>query len=240
MKRITGHKWISFLLILLSSFLCFSQNKSGIDSIDREIARIGFKIKQLNDSIRLLENKKFSLYSHEIKRQDSIPLYLKVRKQIDMKEGTNPLDKIVGKLDTGELALIRDYDFVSGYYGVCIGEMCGYINEIWVIKSAELDLFKDRKRRERYYLEGLKEMEDAAKFEKWKKTFVAKHGQKVLDKVLRHQYWIGMTEELAILSLGNPEQINRTVTRYSVNEQWVYPYGKYLYFENGILESYQD
>ena len=48
-----------------------------------------------------------------------------------------------------------------------------------------------------------------------------------------------MTRELATISLGSPNDINRTVGSWGVHEQWVY-YNLYLYFENGILTSYQN
>jgi len=54
---------------------------------------------------------------------------------------------------------------------------------------------------------------------------------------------IGMTKELVVLRWGKPSDINRTVTSNRVREQWVYGYGssrKYLYFENGILTTWQD
>ena len=54
---------------------------------------------------------------------------------------------------------------------------------------------------------------------------------------------IGMTKEQVIASWGRPRDINRTVTRYSTREQWVYgefPYSTYIYFENNILTSWQD
>ena len=48
-----------------------------------------------------------------------------------------------------------------------------------------------------------------------------------------------MTDDMAIISLGYPKDINRTVGKWGVHEQWVYD-GDYYYFENGILTSYQD
>jgi hypothetical protein len=43
---------------------------------------------------------------------------------------------------------------------------------------------------------------------------------------------IGMTEEQVLESnWGRPEHINRTVTTYGREEQWVYPNSNYLYFE---------
>lgn len=52
---------------------------------------------------------------------------------------------------------------------------------------------------------------------------------------------IGMTiEEVLISSWGKPESINKTTTAYSVREQWVYPNYNYLYFNDGILISFQE
>jgi len=52
---------------------------------------------------------------------------------------------------------------------------------------------------------------------------------------------LGMTAEMARSARGEPSDINRTVGSWGVHEQWVYSdTGTYLYFENGILTSWQD
>ncbi|WP_312505922.1 hypothetical protein [Lysinibacillus sp.] len=52
---------------------------------------------------------------------------------------------------------------------------------------------------------------------------------------------LGMTYEEVLASLwGEPYDVNRTVTEYGTYEQWVYGNGQYLYFEDGILTSFQD
>jgi len=51
--------------------------------------------------------------------------------------------------------------------------------------------------------------------------------------ILEGKVVIGFTEEMVLLSWGEPKKINKT----SYNEQWVYD-GQYLYFENGILKSF--
>jgi hypothetical protein len=52
---------------------------------------------------------------------------------------------------------------------------------------------------------------------------------------------LGMPKEQARFSWGEPDDINRTVGSWGVHEQWVYSdTGTYLYFENGILTSWQD
>lgn len=54
----------------------------------------------------------------------------------------------------------------------------------------------------------------------------------------------GMTKEQILAGKGNPTRINRSVGSWGIHEQWIY--GRYinnriyLYFENGILTSWQD
>lgn len=52
---------------------------------------------------------------------------------------------------------------------------------------------------------------------------------------------IGMTKDDVLLTKwGKPEDINRTTTRYSVSEQWVYSGYRYIYFEDGIVTAIQE
>jgi hypothetical protein len=52
---------------------------------------------------------------------------------------------------------------------------------------------------------------------------------------------IGMTRDEALASSwGKPQSINRTTSATGTIEQWVYGGQNYLYFNNGILTSYQN
>jgi len=54
---------------------------------------------------------------------------------------------------------------------------------------------------------------------------------------------LGMTQTMVQASWGPPSDINRSVGPWGVHEQWVYgdfPYSQYLYFENGVLSSWQE
>lgn len=52
---------------------------------------------------------------------------------------------------------------------------------------------------------------------------------------------IGMSAAAARKSSwGAPEAINRTITARGIREQWVYPNGNYLYFDDGILTAIQN
>jgi hypothetical protein len=62
--------------------------------------------------------------------------------------------------------------------------------------------------------------------------------ESVKQDVLNRKVGIGMTQEQVTLSWGKPERINQSVGPWGTHEQWIY--GRtYLYFENGVLRSYQ-
>lgn len=58
-------------------------------------------------------------------------------------------------------------------------------------------------------------------------------------KIINIKIWIGMTERMAIESIGSPDKVNRFTYTSGIHEQWVYK-DKFLYFENGVLKSWQD
>ena len=53
---------------------------------------------------------------------------------------------------------------------------------------------------------------------------------------------IGMSASQVLnkTSWGRPGQVNRTTTATGTTEQWVYGYGNYLYFRNGVLYAIQN
>ncbi len=62
----------------------------------------------------------------------------------------------------------------------------------------------------------------------------------VVNRIVNAKLWRGMTTEMARQSLGEPEKINRTEYNFTIYERWVYPQGKYLFFESGLLNSWED
>ncbi len=67
---------------------------------------------------------------------------------------------------------------------------------------------------------------------------------RVKTAILKGRVMLGMTNDMATASWGDPEDTNRTVGSFGVHEQWIYgndiEFRKYLYFENGILTSWQE
>ncbi len=73
-----------------------------------------------------------------------------------------------------------------------------------------------------------------------RKFLINKYGLKMANLISAGYIKIGMTKEMAKYSWGEPNKINRTVFATHSHEQWVYPDGHYLYFDNGILTAWQD
>lgn len=94
---------------------------------------------------------------------------------------------------------------------------------------------------EQYGLFLIKRSDDEVnRFRRLKKKYGALNAAGMLE----NNYRIGWTEEMVIESLGYPDKVNRSVGSWGVHEQWIYRYkysdDTYLYFENGILKSFQN
>jgi hypothetical protein len=103
--------------------------------------------------------------------------------------------------------------------------------------------------------------------EQERQDLIAQYGELDAEKILGHQYWLGMTSTQLEKSLGKPDNINRTVTADGNWEQWAYyemvapdrrgqatTWGdilglnkkawsgraKYFYFVEGVLTTFQD
>lgn len=53
-------------------------------------------------------------------------------------------------------------------------------------------------------------------------------------RIAAGKVWLGMTEDMARESLGEPWVVNSCSGEWGVLEEWIYKAG-YLYFENGVL-----
>ena len=112
----------------------------------------------------------------------------------------------------------------------------------WEVEHAAYEA--DQKKRDadaKKWLEGWSDRlvaEERAK-KRAKIAKAKKIGGKYANLILKGKAVIGMKREQVKLALGNPRDINRTVGSWGVHEQWVYA-NSYLYFENGVMTSFQD
>ena len=105
-----------------------------------------------------------------------------------------------------------------------------------IIRQEQQQLERD----EKYAQDQAERVEREAQEQAEKKAMLeSKFGKTIAQKILDGYIWLGMTTEIARLSWGEPNDINKSVGSWGVHEQWVYNC-QYLYFENGILTSWQD
>lgn len=59
------------------------------------------------------------------------------------------------------------------------------------------------------------------------------------EAIRNQQVYVGMTQEMCLMSWGSPDRVNKTTTAYGTREQWIYKYG-YLYLDDGTLSAIQN
>lgn len=234
------------------------------ETIRRERDSLSQVQKKINDSIYLIEKKfndsiikiynrkKDSIYRLKQIEKDSINAILVKAEEKRLQAEKNKFEKLLAKYNIDPKNLppeIRtkgmgmlyekpsknstvlgentyDYvvavEYVNGFFLVLNISGSGYLHNsnVWLHKESAKILMARGK-----YIDVIK-----------------KYGKITGTKILNGEYWIGMTESMAISGGWYPGsvKVNRTVNRYGTSEQWVCKRGVYLYFDDGILTAFQD
>ena len=98
----------------------------------------------------------------------------------------------------------------------------------------------EKRRKEAIIIEQEEQKRLLLEKRKHEAEMISKYGVRIGKLILDNKVIIGMNKEICRLSWGGPYDINRTITKGKVFEQWVYSMGTYLYFENDILVAIQD
>lgn len=236
-------KKILLLIIFISSFTSAQNNNEEINLLEKKINKFNIRILALKDSIKIIELNIEQVKSKEVLKSINNSSIV----AIATKDGILKKSALVGGdeiliLEKDSEVLISDY--VNGFFKVCVNSVCGYMNELWIKKNYEVNQLKDLRIIEKEKLLNIKEQKRISQEKKYNQDQenknIQKYGKAVYEKLKQGYYWIGMTEKMALISLGKPNDINSTVGSWGVHEQWVYGDGFYCYFENGILKSYQN
>jgi len=223
---------VAFIFISLNQ--SFAQ-KSEISKLENQKIEIQNNIDILKDSLVNINNKIEKLKSIEFNKvvTDTAVANVKIRKGASLFEKPTPFSDLIIKFN--KEMQVSVFDFENDYFKVCAGSYCGYVNSSWVESNLKIDRFVRIKKleNENEYLEKKKTELSAREYQ-----YLKKYGKNTYTKLKKGLYWVGMTKEMAKISLGNPKDINKTVGSWGVHEQWVYD-NIYLYFENGKLASYQ-
>jgi len=232
-------KIIISLSLFLAPLILYSQEDSKIvneiDSLKRIKNQLEIDIQTITNRIKSLEEKRVLL---QFEKTESYDYNVNQKLQIRVRDKDNSSGKVIYEPRNGETLRLLDYNIDSKCWTVSIKNIYGYVNEVFLQNNPQIDEFKNN-------IILIKSKNEAkqkkAREQLTKQEMINKYGATNADKIARKQYWIGMTDEMARASLGDPTEINRTVGSWGVHEQWVYDKLKlYLYFENGTMTSFQN
>jgi sorbitol-specific phosphotransferase system component IIBC len=247
------------LLLLITSSTAIGQerNMQKIENLQKKVASLENEIKIKTDSLDSIKRKIKHLQNQEYLSKfksegDELIMLASLKIEGKLRESRSPMSNIITTVSKNDTIRLTDYQ--NGYWIANKDQYFGYLSEIYINETEEIQVFKEEIIRLNEEFRSKKEKEEEAKMllENEKQTALQKqkekeYRQKIINqfgnetgqKLLNRYYWIGMTDKMAKISLGAPRSINRTVGAWGVHEQWVY-YNMYLYFEDGILTSYQN
>lgn len=219
---------LSCLIVLLFSIpsLCQTVNDLNqvLDSLKSQKKLISNELDRINQKILKVNWDIVNAYAQK-KLQDGLEIYAKYSTYLYEDRGTwtTILDTI-----PPNTALLT-YELKKNYYLVHFDTLVGFVFS-QDVESPEEYAKRIKKVKNR------KEQQDKRKME-----IIRKYGEEIAEKLFNGYYWLGVTDKMARVSLGMPNDVNRTVGSWGTHEQWIYDkYEIYLYFENGKLTSYQD
>ncbi len=251
MNRIT----LLILLICIYATGIYSQS-SEIEQLKQLKKSVSTQIEQLEDSLNNINTKinylESKLYSDS---EDAIPFEATIKFRARILDAPASYADIVTYGEAGEKLYIFNYA-KKGYWICQYDGKEGYINDMYFdltpnaeyrksivedsikVAEAEAKIVRDSLRVVR---DSLKKVEEANALKAKRVELTKKFGSEIADRIMNRKIWLGMTTEMARLSIGNPSDINRSVYSFGVHEQWVYSsLDLYLYFEDGKLTSWQD
>lgn len=124
--------------------------------------------------------------------------------------------EIIGSIQKG--VEVKLFEFVDGYWLIERASLRGYIDAIYLNENTDIQ-------------EKRKEEEN--------KRIIEKYGPEIGGKILHHEVWIGMSIEMARLSIGNHPNVSKKRKSKFGDERWVYK-SKYLDFEDSILVGWKN
>lgn len=244
-------KILVFIILSLASPILLEQesNKGKIENLNKLKQRLESTIKIKQDSLILINQRidrltQEDMFSKLKAQPEGMVFKATVSMSGKIRKENNPNSVILTLVNQNDTVLLTD--FIGEYWIVNKGPYFGYINDMYINKTPELKTYKnavaERSGRMAVKMEELYTEKEKATINKLaqekKDRLIKKFGKENGEKINSGDYWIGMTKDMAIESLGNPETVNSSVGSWGVNEQWVY-YSLYLYFDNDVLTSYQ-
>ena len=236
---------------MLFPLILLAQDNKELERLLQLKELVSKEIILLQDSVKRIEAEIKSIeYENALSLISDSAITTMSKGRAIIRRTPSPMEKPLVVLDKPTKLILLDYS--DGYFGVLADSTYGYISDMWIEQDERIKKFLEAKKAETERLSliaeekrrilALKEEEQKKiEYARLEQKYIKLYGRETWLKLRAGYYWIGMDREMAMISLGYPDDINRTVNSFGVYEQWVYSRKKlYLYFENGILNSYQD
>ncbi|MCH8568703.1 MAG: hypothetical protein LAT67_10585 [Balneolales bacterium] len=233
---------IAFTIITFLLFLSSTSSGQDIDSLNAKIAELNDHVKAIDEQIKHLQEQRNSLITH-LSELNKIVAQIRYKELIS--EGVPTKISFVGarmraepsggaqelaRIESGKEVLIFDF-YKPPFFKAQYADLVGYIS----VASLEVNDFIEEKQNE---LNGGSTR--GQNTTQRQDRLVRQYGLRDGIRIYRKEPWIGMTSVMAREAFGRPNNINRTTTISGTLEQWVYQNRIYLYFRNGILDSFQE
>lgn len=227
------------LILLIPSVSLAQETQNTIDSLESEKASL-LQQQLIEQQISDIERYITKLESQsELDKLDSGQIRVTLSQNAHLREAPNALSESLFSTDLPLTVVVYE---IAGekqsYIKTSINSIVGYVSMIYISAAdkEKLSNLIDIKRKERVQQNVLNKKRREAER---KKNLQEKYGARAADQIIQGKAWIGMTDDMARESWGEPRDINRTVYSFGVHEQWVYGNGSYLYFEDGKLVTIQ-
>ncbi|MDX5326070.1 MAG: hypothetical protein LPK80_07390 [Bacteroidota bacterium] len=205
-------------LLLFFSLITFQSNGQNIEELNKRKEALVERKNIINDSIEKIQTRINFLSSRKSFSEVDLRIATRTITKSDARIKLEPeiLSDVIAVIPKGNSVYVSS--FSEGYYFIISDSIQGHTSELFLVQN---------------------EIMSQLKKESSKENLIDRFGEDIANMILSHRVWIGMTPDMARLSLGSPKDINKNTGSWGVNEQWVYD-DKYLYFENGKLTSWQE
>ena len=231
-----------YLIICLTLLLGTNTQGKTVDKLKLQIdsltKRKSILENELESVTQEIEAKEKLLTESQNQEPDKILQVTTIRETVMLDSKSVVNGKKVSEIKKGERLALLNYE--NNFYFVSFKGMKGYVYYVYLNGITNVNDFKTywtNKNAENQRIEKRNEL--AEKTEKRYQRLSDEFGAGDASKLIEKQIWIGMTDKMAIASIGLPDKVNRSNFSSGTHEQWVYK-DKYLYFENGVLTSWQE
>lgn len=229
----------------------------GQELRDADLKHWELKKKQLTqlqgayqDSLNRIEDAIKEITSRQI-REGNRKVLAKIRSRARVYKDSES-QEVIGYFEANTYVMLISYEDFR--YLAEFGGLLGYVKDVDIQKDEEVKQFtaimeaKEKALKSAMtdaYVAAWKadKAERDAQTQKQRETMIhdkfgSRYGTEIIRKIADSEIWVGMSDEMAVYSLGKPARILTTINRQGSHEEWQFE-GMTLSFQNGMLKEFR-